>query len=190
MLDEPLGALDRSLRRSLLDELTEIFDRISTPVIYVTHDHEEALAVGDRVALMRSGRIEAVATPAELWRNPPSEFVARFLGFTNILDADIVDGHAVTRVGSFPLTADAPAGQAKVLLRADAFEPDASGSLVGKVHSLTFRGDHTLLRVDVPTEGHGSFRLEVEWRTTAVPAVGDEVAFATDTAGVVLLPLT
>ena len=79
MLDEPLGALDRSLRRDLLSELLEIVRQTHLTSIYVTHDHEEALAFGDRVAVMRAGRLEALATPAELVANPPNEFVARFL---------------------------------------------------------------------------------------------------------------
>lgn len=80
MLDEPLGALDRSLRRDLLDELLEIVARARLTSIYVTHDHEEALAFGDRVAVMHAGRVEALAPPGELLAEPPNEFVARFLG--------------------------------------------------------------------------------------------------------------
>ncbi|HUR16442.1 MAG TPA: ABC transporter ATP-binding protein, partial [Candidatus Limnocylindrales bacterium] len=80
MLDEPLGALDRSLRRDLLSELLEIVRHASLTSLYVTHDHEEALAFGDRVAVMRAGRLEALATPAELIANPPTEFVRSFLG--------------------------------------------------------------------------------------------------------------
>ena len=80
MLDEPLGALDRSLRRDLLGELLEIVKQARLTTLYVTHDHEEALAFGDRVAVMRAGRIEALATPTDLISNPASEWVASFLG--------------------------------------------------------------------------------------------------------------
>jgi thiamine transport system ATP-binding protein len=192
MLDEPLGALDRSLRRALLDELIEIFTKLTAPLIYVTHDHEEALAVADRVAVMRAGRLEAVLPPAELWRSPPNEFVARFLGFTNILDAATADrGQAHTAIGTFDVPDDAPA-RAKVLLRPDAFRPASDGSLHGVVQARTFRGDHTLLRVDISAQGDGpqsAARLEVEWRWNPTPDVGERVILTVDPAGVVLLPM-
>ncbi len=80
MLDEPLGALDRSLRHDLLDELLGIVSATQLTSLYVTHDHEEALAFGDRVAVMRAGRLEALATPNALLTEPQNEFVTRFLG--------------------------------------------------------------------------------------------------------------
>jgi thiamine transport system ATP-binding protein len=190
MLDEPLGALDRNLRRSLLDELIDIFNRLATPLLYVTHDHEEALAVGHRVAVMRNGRLEALLPPTELWQTPPNEFVARFLGFANILDAEIVDGRARTAIGTFDVRNDS-LSKAKLLLRADAFRPAANGGIGGVVRARTFRGHHTLLKVDVePAPGFAAgSRLEVEWRATAIPEVGQQVRVAIDPAGVVLLPL-
>jgi thiamine transport system ATP-binding protein len=194
MLDEPLGALDRSLRRALLDQLAEIFARLNTPIIYVTHDHEEALAVGDRVAVMRAGPIVTVMPPAELWQRPPSEFVARFLGFTNVLDAEIVDGRAQTELGGFQLApgeqqiADSSVdGNWKLLLRPDAFRPARDGVLEGVVRSATFRGDHTLLHVDVRGDGQSDGRLEIQARWLPVPAVGERVRLAVDPAGVVVL---
>jgi thiamine transport system ATP-binding protein len=202
MLDEPLGALDRSLRRDLLDELIAIFGRVNAPLIYVTHDHEEALAVGDRVGVMRAGRLETVLPPAELWQHPPTEFVARFLGFGNIVDAEVVDGGVQTPIGVFEIAsgtpgtsgrAAPPAGDSRhvrLFLRPDAFRPDPGGNVTGTVHSVTFRGDHTMLRIDVPAKGGELIRLEVEWRGMPVPEIGNEVRLAIDPAGLVLLPLT
>ena len=201
MLDEPLGALDRPLRRTLLDQLEEIFGRLDTPIIYVTHDHEEALAVGDRVAVMRAGQVEAVLPPAELWHRPPTEFVARFLGFSNIVDAELADGHAATPIGTFALpdgeiarAGDGTRRASKLLLRPDAFRP-ASGpandsQIEGEVLGATFRGDHTLLVVDVRDTHAGARRVEVESRWSPPPAVGEHVRLTVDPAGVVLLPLT
>jgi thiamine transport system ATP-binding protein len=189
MLDEPLGALDRSLRRELLDELIEIFNNLATPLIYVTHDHEEALAVGDRVAVMRAGRLDAVLPPAELWQRPPSEFVARFLGLANIVDAEIVNGQARTAVGTFDVPGAPAAG--RILIRPDAFRPVSSGQINGTVTARTFRGDHSLIRVDVsPPDGStAAVKLQVEWRSSPIPEVGERVSLATDPAGVVVLPL-
>lgn len=189
MLDEPLGALDRSLRRALLDELIDIFSRLPTPLVYVTHDHEEALAVADRVAVMRAGRLEALLPPADLWHSPPNEFVARFLGFTNILDAEIGNGQAKTDVATFDVPG-AP-GRAKLLLRPDAFQPVSNGEIEGIVRARTFRGDHSLIRVDVLAGRNSTMaaQLEIEWRWHPIPGVGERVSLAVDPAGVVVLPL-
>jgi ABC-type Fe3+/spermidine/putrescine transport system ATPase subunit len=85
MFDEPLGALDRTLREDLLDELRAILHRTSIPAIYVTHDQEEAFALADRVLILHDGRIVREGTPADVWTNPGSAFVAGFLGLGNIL---------------------------------------------------------------------------------------------------------
>jgi thiamine transport system ATP-binding protein len=202
MLDEPLGALDRALRRSLLDELSGLFEQISLPIVYVTHDHEEALAIGDRIAVMHSGLVEAVLPPQQLWQRPPNEFVARFLGLNNILDADVVDGQARTTIGTFTLAgidASAPAaGPHRLLIRPDAFRPSADGEVQAGVVSTAFRGDYTLLRVSVARgdkagdngdTGDTDMTLEVhaDW---PVPEVGERVRLSVDPSGVVLLPLT
>ncbi len=205
MLDEPLGALDRALRRSLLDELHGLFEQLSLPIVYVTHDHEEALAIGDRVAVMHAGRVEAVLPPQELWRRPPNEFVARFLGLNNILDADVVDGRAKTALGTFAfIGADAtnppPAtdGRHRLLIRPDAFRPAADedvGAVEAVVMSTAFRGDYTLMRVAVAGSDEAAasadtattLEVHTDW---PVPKVGDRVRLLVDPSGVVLLPLT
>lgn len=80
MLDEPLGALDRTLRERLLVELAELLRRLSMTAIYVTHDHAEARALGDRLVVMRAGRFEQVGQPDEVVAHPVNEFVAEFVG--------------------------------------------------------------------------------------------------------------
>jgi thiamine transport system ATP-binding protein len=185
MLDEPLGALDRALRRSLLDDLDRLTTQLGLPIMYVTHDHEEAMAIGDRVAVMRAGRLEAVMEPRELWQRPPTEFVARFLGLTNIIDAEIASGVAQTELGAIPV--GAADGWHRLLIRPDGFEleaPDGHG-FSGTVRASTFRGDHTLLRVEV-----GERTLEVADERARGPAVGETVHLSIDPSAVVLLPLT
>lgn len=88
LLDEPLAALDRSLREGLLVDLRRVLDATGTTAVFVTHDQAEAFAIADRLAVMRSGRIVQVGIPAEVWRNPVDEDTARFLGCAEILDAD------------------------------------------------------------------------------------------------------
>lgn len=192
MLDEPLGALDRGLRRSLLDELSDVFTGLGLPIIYVTHDHEEALAIGDRVAVMSEGRIEAVLPPRELWQHPPTEFAARFLGFTNIVDAEVSAGVAHTSLGAFKLEGDAANanGPHRLLIRPDGLRLDANGPIRAVVRSSTFRGDHTLLRVTVEGPGDPGLTLEIQADPTLPARVGDHLQLRVDRAGVVLLPLT
>jgi thiamine transport system ATP-binding protein len=84
LLDEPLGALDGPLRQRLQDDLRALFERIGLTVVHVTHDVGEAFALGDRVAILRAGRLAQVATPEELWSRPADDWVARFLGMRNV----------------------------------------------------------------------------------------------------------
>jgi putative spermidine/putrescine transport system ATP-binding protein len=88
LLDEPLGALDLKLREQMQIELSNIHSQLGMTFIYVTHDQDEALTMSDRIAVFNEGRIEQVATPAELYEHPASEFVAGFVGTSNVLERD------------------------------------------------------------------------------------------------------
>jgi spermidine/putrescine transport system ATP-binding protein len=90
LLDEPLGALDLKLRKQMQLELKRIQTEIGITFIFVTHDQEEAMTMSDRIAVMRHGRIEQLGAPSDLYETPRTEFVAGFLGVSNLLDADIV----------------------------------------------------------------------------------------------------
>ncbi|MCE3286935.1 MAG: iron transporter ATP-binding protein [Gaiellaceae bacterium] len=95
LLDEPLGSLDRRLRDRLLEDLARLFGQLDVTAVYVTHDHSEAFILGDRVAVMRRGRVVQVATPDELWARPADEDTARFLGIANVDGTEIVRPEAV-----------------------------------------------------------------------------------------------
>jgi ABC-type Fe3+/spermidine/putrescine transport system ATPase subunit len=100
MFDEPLGALDRTLREDLLNELRRILHHTDIPAIYVTHDQEEAFAIADRVLILQGGEIVREGSPAEVWANPGSAFVAGFLGAGNIFEGTYVNSSKVdTRFG-------------------------------------------------------------------------------------------
>ena len=90
MLDEPLGALDRTLKQSLLDELRRIIRTANIPVIYVTHDQEEAFSIADRLIMLNAGQIEQVGVPEDVYRHPVSLWVAGFLGLGNIIPGSVV----------------------------------------------------------------------------------------------------
>ena len=89
MFDEPLGALDRTLREDLLNQLRAILRQTAIPAIYVTHDQEEAFTIADRVLILHDGEIIREGTPAEVWANPESAFVATFLGLGNVFDGRV-----------------------------------------------------------------------------------------------------
>jgi thiamine transport system ATP-binding protein len=169
MLDEPLGSLDRALRERLLLELKAILARLAIPSIYVTHDQMEAFAVADRVAIMEAGRIVRTGAPREIYNDPGTVFVARFLGMENIIRGKS-DGHIVrTAVGDWPVPG-VPAGPVQLLLRADGAalaESGGPGRVSGEVVSTLFQGDRSRLRLATPA-GELEFTLE----TTEAPAIG------------------
>jgi len=162
MLDEPLGSLDRALRERLMVELRDLFTRLGLTSLYVTHDHDEAFALADRVAVMHEGRIEQLGSPVEVWEHPANEFVARFLGY-NVTDA---------------------LGGGRVAVRPDSLHVDPEGPIAGVVTARTFRRDHFLLEVKVADAPS----LEVAVTGDRIPATGDPVRLAADPAAIV--PLT
>lgn len=91
MFDEPLGALDRTLREDLLNELRTILHQTNIPAIYVTHDQEEAFTIADRVLILHDGEIIREGTPAEVWANPEAAFVAGFLGLGNVIEGKVIE---------------------------------------------------------------------------------------------------
>jgi thiamine transport system ATP-binding protein len=162
MLDEPLGSLDRPLRDRLVLELRDLFVRLGLTALFVTHDHDEAFAIADRVAVMRGGRIEQVGPPADVWRRPRTESVAGFLGY-NVTDA---------------------LGPGRVAVRPDGLRLAPDGPVTGVVTGLSFRRDHFLLRVKV---ADGS-PLEVAVRGDDVPEVGDAVRVAAEPDAMITFP--
>ena len=91
LLDEPLGALDAKLRRSLKVELKALQERVGITFLYVTHDQEEALTMSDRLAVMNAGRIVQIGTPRQVYEEPADTYVADFLGVSNLMEVDVVE---------------------------------------------------------------------------------------------------
>ena len=89
LLDEPLGALDLKLRKQMQIELKRIQTEVGITFVYVTHDQEEAMTMSDRIAVMRAGKVEQLGTPEELYERPTTEFVAGFLGISNLLEGRV-----------------------------------------------------------------------------------------------------
>lgn len=183
MLDEPLGQLDRGLRERLVVELQGLFSRLGTTVLAVTHDQGEAFALADRVVVMRDGRIAQTGTPLEVWQRPASEFVARFLGFENVVAAVVSGGTAATAWGGVPVPAGTPEGERRVLVRPAGVVLGPDG-LRCEVVSRTFRGTHVVLLLRPET---GPV-LEAECGPARAPSVGDRVAVTFTPSEVVVLP--
>jgi ABC-type Fe3+/spermidine/putrescine transport system ATPase subunit len=102
LFDEPFGALDAQTRVHLRREIRALLRKVNVPAIFITHDQEEALELGDRIAVINVGHIEQIGTPREVYNNPASEYVATFLGAANILEGTIAQGHVLVGNAHMP----------------------------------------------------------------------------------------
>ncbi|GLP71705.1 Fe(3+) ions import ATP-binding protein FbpC [Streptomyces sp. TUS-ST3] len=185
MLDEPLGQLDRSLRERLVVELRELFGRLGTTVLAVTHDQGEAFALADRVVVMRDGRIAQSGTPLAVWQRPADEFVARFLGFENVVEGTVTGEAADTVWGKVPVPPGAAQGVRSVLVRpAGVRLVAADDGLRCTVAARTFKGTHVAVHLQ-PADGGP--RLEAACALREAPGVGDAVGVEFDAADIVVL---
>jgi putative spermidine/putrescine transport system ATP-binding protein len=143
LLDEPLSALDAKVRVQLRDEIRRIQLEVGTTTLFVTHDQEEALAVADRVGVMRSGRLEQIAAPEELYSRPVNDFVADFVGVTNRLAGEADSGAAKVLGQPVPLLeGSAASGPVTVLVRPEHLAVEADPAGADTVTSVSFLGAH------------------------------------------------
>jgi putative spermidine/putrescine transport system ATP-binding protein len=186
LLDEPLSALDAKVRVSLRDEIRRIQGELGITTLFVTHDQEEALALSDRVGVMSEGCIEQLDTPARVYREPATPFVAQFVGVTNALDgvADgdgvLIDGHRLPASGA----TGHPKGTAvRLIVRPEEIglspangSPASPGALAGTIVTQSFLG--AVMRLTVRLEGdHGQLlRVDVPSREAESHAPGSRVA--------------
>jgi thiamine transport system ATP-binding protein len=161
LLDEPLGSLDRRLRDRLLEDLGQLFDELGITALYVTHDQAEAFALGDRVAVVREGRVVQTGTPDALWAHPADEDVARFLGLANVRDGTVIRPEAVRVAG----LADGGAGD-------------------GVIEAAVRHGPTVRLIVRLDAGG----TLDAAVTSVDHPEPGDRVSVEIDPTGIVRLP--
>ncbi|MGW4562577.1 ABC transporter ATP-binding protein [Streptomyces sp. NPDC004561] len=184
MLDEPLGQLDRSLRERLVVELRELFGRLGTTVLAVTHDQGEAFALADRVVVMRDGRIAQSGTPLDVWQRPADAFVARFLGFDNVVPVTVAGTVADSPWGKLPVPDGAPQGSRELLVRpAGVRLVAADAGLRCTVTARTFKGTH----VAVHLQPEDAPPLEAACALRDAPEVGAEVGAEFDAAEIAVL---
>ena len=121
LLDEPLSALDAKVRAQLRDEIRRVQLEVGTTTLFVTHDQEEALAVADRVGVMKQGRLEQIAAPADVYAHPATPFVAEFVGLNNKLDTEVAGGRAHLLGTSLPVAdGSISSGRGVALVRPEA----------------------------------------------------------------------
>jgi iron(III) transport system ATP-binding protein len=152
LLDEPLSNLDEALRRHVREHLRSLQQHLKLTVLHVTHDQAEAMAMGDRVAVMHDGRVAQIGSPRELYEQPNSAFVAGFMGEGRVFDA-IVGADGVARIGNLlrvPATGALAAGRVQVMVRPQAWciQAPAARGLAARVARCAYLGRSVEYTVD------------------------------------------
>ena len=196
MLDEPLGSLDRVLRERLLVDLYRIIKQVDVTALYVTHDHAEAFSVADVVAVLNNGRVEQVDRPETLYHQPANEFVARFLGFRNMVAGVVAEGEGINTVLGMLYPQKLPASpgtRVTVLLRPESARIIDEGCIVhpketaisGSVKERIFKGGHFNLTIQTDPGPVLSFDFTLNAQS---PAVGQDIRLVLLPSEMVLIP--
>jgi multiple sugar transport system ATP-binding protein len=154
LMDEPLSNLDAQLRTQMRIEIKRLQRELAVTTLYVTHDQVEAMTMADLIAVMRDGRLQQLATPAELYARPANLFVGRFCGSPpmNVLDGELADGAFRHPSGTLPLSTDGAGGPVKLGFRPEHCELVAAGSadaLAAEIYVVEPLGNETLVTVTV-----------------------------------------
>jgi len=195
LLDEPMGALDKKLRHDLQIELRQLHRRLGRTFVNVTHDQEEAMAMSDRIAIMRAGRIVQLGAPRELYDRPETRFVADFLGKSNFiagLVAEVAEGTALieTADGRFRHALGGrdldPGAEVLLALRPQALRlgPGGDNALAARVETAIFLGTHAELTLRSASGLMLSVNIAID-RADALPAEGAAVTLSWDAAATV-----
>lgn len=190
LLDEPLTALDAALRERLRGELNHLLRTLGITAIYVTHDQSEAMALGDRIVVMRKGAIAQIGTPRDIYFAPVDRFVAEFVGAANIVEADCNDGALKLPGGALPIANGAAGGPTSgrvfAMIRPESIKVVAidGAALSGFVDSVSFVGD----RQRVSISGAASRPLTADVPNATGIKTGDRVGLSVDPATIRLLP--
>ena len=196
LLDEPLGALDAKLRKTLQVELKALQERVGITFVYVTHDQEEALTMSDRIAVMAHGLVEQIGTPAEVYEQPATAYVADFLGSANVIDVTVVGpgeaGRTAFRLGDSVLEAGGDPhelGPAKLVVRPERLrlEPAATpGGLPATVERVVYLGATS--DVVVKLAGGATVVVNKPSEQARAHSAGEALVVAADADALRLLP--
>ncbi len=161
LLDEPFSNLDAGLRTQVREEIRDLLHSLGITTLFVTHDQEEALFMGDRVAVLHAGRLEQVGTPEEVFHRPATPFVAKFFGPTAFIQGRVVAEGLETELGFLPQTVNLPVGTSvEILVRPDdlVFVPDPQGP--ARILRRVFQGMHHMYQILLPS-GRRIYALSV-----------------------------
>ena len=150
LLDEPFSGLDANLRLRIREEVKTILAASGATVIFVTHDQEGALFMGDTIAIIDKGKIEQTGAPQQVFHAPTTKFAARFLGTADFLHGTYQNGKVETEIGVFPASIEG-SGECEVMTRPDDIDLAPSDDGPGTVVSQTFQGISNLYRVKLPS---------------------------------------
>ena len=186
LMDEPFSGLDRRLRDSVRDETLAVLRETRATAVVVTHDPEEAMRMGDRIALMRAGRLVQVGTAHELYHAPAGLFAARFFSEINVVEATAGAGEVESPFGRHPVAGAAPGDIVEICLRPEALTLLPAGEgIAGRIVSHRFLGEVDLYEVAVQGLDH-TLKARVRGRPELKP--GCDVGVAVETSGVLVFP--
>ncbi|MBI4304593.1 MAG: TOBE domain-containing protein, partial [Chloroflexi bacterium] len=149
---EPFSNLDADLRIRIRAEVKDILTCAGATVVFVTHDQQEALFMGDLVGVINAGQIEQIDTPQAMFERPATPFVAKFIGIADFVTGTFENGLVVTEIGNMPVPEQLPRGETvSVMLRPNLvnMHPDSNGA--GVITERIFQGSHYLYRVQLPS---------------------------------------
>jgi putative spermidine/putrescine transport system ATP-binding protein len=186
LLDEPLTALDAALRDRLRFELDRLLRALGITTVYVTHDQAEAMALADRVVVMRKGAIAQIGTPRDIYFTPANRFVAEFVGAANLVEARATNGTLTLPGGQLHIADAALTGEVIAMIRPESITVVAaeSASLSGRVERISFVGDRQRLAVSGATQK----TLMIDTLNTLDIKIGENIGLKVDPAIIRVLP--
>jgi iron(III) transport system ATP-binding protein len=152
LLDEPFSSLDADMRVEVREQVRGILKAARATAVFVTHDQEEALYMGDRIAVFNKGRIEQIDTPQRVFHAPNSRFVADFVGSTDFLTGEVVEGGIQTEIGLLPQFPNLPMGtRVEIAVRFDDLQFEHKAGSKSMVLEQQFRGAYNIYRLRLPS---------------------------------------
>lgn len=183
LLDEPFSGLDVNLRTQVREDTLTLLKQTGVTTLMVTHDPQEAMYLADHILIMRNGKVEQSGSPREIYQFPATEFAARFVGQTNILQGIILSTNydeVMTTIGAVPCLSMRGlefGTDAFISIRPESFEIDPRGPFLGKICNIRYAGQSMLLEVEIIDEIGKGHRLKMRVHPNLRVDVGEEIRF-------------
>ena len=183
LLDEPFSGLDISLRAQVREDTLRLIKQMGVTTLMVTHDPQEAMYMADHILIMRNGKVEQSGSPREIYQFPATEFTARFVGQTNILQGIILSNsydEVMTNIGAVPCLSMRGlefGTDAFISIRPESFEINPNGPFSAKIRTIRYVGQSVLLEVEIIDEIGKGHRLKMRAHPNLRVDVGEEIRF-------------